>query len=52
MFWGVVLVVAGVLLLFNELGWIHGDFWDYVIPILLIALGIKLLFQRRFKANG
>jgi hypothetical protein len=41
-FWGLVLIVVGVLILLDNLGYVSGDiirFW----PVLLILLGIKKL---------
>jgi len=47
MFWGIALLIAGLLLLLSQLGYISGDFWDYLIPIVLIALGAKMIFERK-----
>ena len=43
MFFGIVLIILGVLLLFGELGIIHGSFWGYFWPVLVIAVGIRLV---------
>ena len=47
MFIGFVILVAGILLLLSKMGYISGGFWDYIWPILLIALGGKILFDRK-----
>jgi hypothetical protein len=47
MFWGFALIVAGGLMLLSELHMIPGDFWDYLVPIILIALGAKMIFDRK-----
>ncbi len=47
MFVGFALLVAGVLLLLAELDIISGGFWDYFWPIVLIALGAKIIFDKK-----
>ncbi|SYZ74177.1 hypothetical protein TRIP_C60447 [Candidatus Zixiibacteriota bacterium] len=47
MFWGIAFLIAGALLLLSRLNVIPGDFWDYLIPIVLIALGAKMIFDRK-----
>lgn len=47
MFIGLILVIAGILLLLTRANVIPGDVWDYALPILLIAIGGRLLFNRR-----
>ena len=49
MFFGFALLVAGVLLLLNRMDIISGGFWDYFFPIILIALGAEMIFERRRK---
>ncbi len=43
MFFGIVLVILGVLLLLKEVGIIHWTFWGYFWPILIIALGARMI---------
>jgi hypothetical protein len=43
MFFGIVLVIIGGLLLLHEMHIIHWSFWSYVWPVLIIAVGVKLL---------
>ena len=43
MFFGIVLIILGGLLLLNEMGIIHWSFWRYIWPILIIAVGVKLI---------
>ena len=50
MFWGVALVVAGVLLVLSRAGVISGDLWDYILPIILIGIGVKLMLGRKQKS--
>ncbi len=47
MFWGVVLIAAGILLLLSRAGIIPGTVWDYLLPIILIGLGASVLMKRR-----
>ncbi len=47
MFVGFALLVAGILLLLAKLDIISGGFWDYFWPILLVALGAKMIFERK-----
>jgi hypothetical protein len=53
MFWGIILIVIGSLLLLNKMGVIYGSFWGYLWPILIIAVGLKLVAgdkrKREFK---
>jgi energy-coupling factor transporter transmembrane protein EcfT len=44
LFWGIVIIIAGVLLLLNQLGLIPGNFWGIFWPLLLIVLGLWFLF--------
>lgn len=43
MFWGVLLVIAGVLLWLSNAGVISGSIWDWLIPIIIILIGLKML---------
>jgi len=50
MFIGILLLLIGALLLLDKLGIIYGDFWDYLWPVALIALGASMIFERRKKS--
>jgi len=50
MFFGFALLIAGILLLLSRADLIPGDFWDYLLPIILIAFGAKTILTR--KKNG
>lgn len=43
MFFGIVLVIIGALLLLNEIGIIHWSFWGYLWPVLIVAVGMRLI---------
>ena len=47
MFWGLLLVLLGVLMLMEQFGVIRGDMWDYFWPLALIALGISMVFRHK-----
>jgi len=47
MFVGFAFLIAGTLLLLSKLDIISGGFWDYFWPILLVALGAKMIFDRK-----
>ena len=47
LFWPIVLIGAGAILLLSNLGVIHGNPWTIMLqlwPVLLIALGLEILF--------
>ena len=48
---GSMLLLAGVLILLQKLGIIHGEFWDYFWAILLISVGISMIFDRSRKKD-
>ncbi|HSV84961.1 MAG TPA: DUF5668 domain-containing protein, partial [Levilinea sp.] len=48
-FWPLLLIAAGVLLLLNALGQVQGDFWGFFVrlwPLLFIAGGLDSLYRR------
>ena len=47
MFLGIGLVLVGVFVILDKLYIIHGDVWDFIIPIILIALGAEMIFSRK-----
>lgn len=44
LFWGLLLIILGSLLLLSNLGVISQDIWNYW-PLILILVGLKLLFH-------
>jgi hypothetical protein len=46
MFFGILLIVLGGLLLLDQLGLIRGSIWGYVLPLVIIAVGIRLIIGR------
>ncbi|MGB5138786.1 MAG: DUF5668 domain-containing protein [Candidatus Zixiibacteriota bacterium] len=47
MFVGLVILALGVLFLLENLGVLHGDIWEYLWPVAIIALGISILVKKR-----
>ncbi len=48
MFFGIVLVIIGAILLLSELGIIHNwSFWSYLWPVLIIAVGVRMIVGDR-----
>ncbi len=47
MFLGVLLLVMGFLMLLEKMGVIYGDFWDYLWPVALLALGASMILDRK-----
>jgi hypothetical protein len=45
-FWPLVLIGIGLLLLLDNLGWLPGSVWGYFWPALLILVGVGLIFGR------
>ncbi|MBI2426706.1 MAG: hypothetical protein HYV34_02570 [Candidatus Kerfeldbacteria bacterium] len=40
---GLVLIVIGILWWFTNAGLLDGAFWDWLLPVLVIALGLKMV---------
>ncbi len=47
MFFGIVLIILGALLLLNEMGVIHWSFWGYIWPVIIIAVGLKMVLGNK-----
>lgn len=52
LFWGVILVLAGGLLLLDNLGVIRVNVWNLIWPLFLIALGFRALAGGFFRRRG
>ncbi len=46
-FWGFLLTAIGAVLLLDNLEVIPWDWWDFLIPLLLVAWGINILWRTR-----
>ncbi len=49
MFFGVLLVLLGTLMLLDHLGVISGPVWGYFWPIVLVAIGVSIIIRGRRK---
>lgn len=45
LFWGVILILIGALLLLNNLGVLDVNIWSLIWPVFLIALGLWILWR-------
>lgn len=46
MFFGIVLIVVGIVALLEKFGMLTGPTWGYIWPSLIIAWGISLIIRR------
>lgn len=46
MWFGVAIIIVGVILLLQNLGFVSGGVWEVVWPALIILLGISILARR------
>jgi len=51
MFIGLLIILVGVLMLFDHLGFLPGDVWDYFVPLALIALGVSMVFRDKHEKH-
>ncbi len=47
MFFGLILIIIGLVFLLQNLGFIGNDAWPIIWPCLVVALGISILLKRR-----
>ena len=45
MFFGVLLIIMGILMFLDRIGVLHGDMWNYFWPTVIIAIGISMIFK-------
>jgi len=48
---GLILVILGILFLFEEMGIIQGDFWGYFWPIILIVVGLNIMKKDKYGSD-
>jgi len=51
-FWGLILVLAGVLFLLNTMGVLSFNVWGVIWPLFLILLGAQFMFGRYFNRQA
>lgn len=49
---GLVLVVIGILFWLTNSGTLDGDFWNWLLPLLVILLGVKMLVMSMCKCKS
>lgn len=50
---GIVLIIIGVLLLLDQMGWIANlNFWGYIWPALIIGIGVNMLARRKKQSHS
>lgn len=51
LFWGVTLMVFGVMLLLSEIGLVSEDWWGFLIAAALIGWGLTILANARERSG-
>ena len=51
MFVGFFILLLGLFMLLERTGVIDGTFGDFVVPIVLVALGASMVFNHKFKKD-
>ncbi len=46
-FWGIALVVLGVVWLLSNLGIVPENWWELILPVLLVAWGVAIWLGSR-----
>jgi|SaaInlLV_10m_DNA_2_1039722.scaffolds.fasta_scaffold73989_2 hypothetical protein len=46
---GIIFVVVGVLWLLETMGFIVGDFWGFVWPVIIILIGLSMIDKKSNK---
>lgn len=51
MFFGIMLLLLGILLVLERMGYLRGSIWSYLLPSSVIALGLSMILKRLFRAG-
>jgi hypothetical protein len=51
MFFGLALVLVGLIFLLQNLGLISGNYWSILWPCLVMLIGINIIFKREPKSR-
>jgi hypothetical protein len=49
---GVLVLIIGLFFLLRNLGWITGDLWNILWPLIIIAIGFKMIFKKKHSHCG
>lgn len=52
MYLGLAILVAGVLFLLKNLGYISSNVWDIIWPSLVVILGLAMIFRQKKIIGG
>lgn len=47
MIFGIIIIVVGVVFLLQNLGYITGSIWGIIWPLLIMAVGLKMVIKRK-----
>jgi hypothetical protein len=47
MFVGILLLLLGILMLLERAGIISGSAWDFLMPVVLVALGVTIIVRSK-----
>ena len=47
MFVGLFILLIGILMLLERMGIIQGSFGEYIVPIVLVAFGMSMIFNQK-----
>jgi hypothetical protein len=51
MFFGLLIILIGALLLLNNWGLLEGGFWGWFWPLLLVVIGLSIILRRPSKSS-
>lgn len=49
MMWGVIVIIVGLVFLLDNMGVIGGPVFDYVWPLIIIAVGVQLILRENYQ---
>lgn len=52
MFFGLLLIVIGIVFLLENLGIVTGDVWDVIWPLIIILFGVSVIAKPLFSPKG
>jgi Ca2+/H+ antiporter len=49
MWMGIAIIIIGVILLLQNLGYVSGTVWGVVLPVFIVAVGLSMIFSGQKK---